>query len=387
MALQRAGRKPGLQFTQDQKSELARFQIEVISSLISTACSLAPILPFTLLNDSNASFVGVVLTYSMDLARYVQALAKTLTDAEQKFTSVERVLEYCGLPQEAASTLAVDATLKEWPSAGAVEFSQVTMRYRAELAPALRGLTFKLTAGEKLGVIGRTGSGKSSIIVALLRLTECETGQVFVDGQDLKGIGLSKLRQSIAMIPQEPVLFGKMNLRRNLDPFGVHSDEALEEALAQVNMTGGTEMSDGLETEVEEGGAPFSVGQRQLLCLARAMLRHSKVILLDEATASVDNETDTLIQNTLRKTFETSTVICIAHRIRTILDSSNILVMDEGVCAEFGKPSDLLVKETSLFRALALKSNISANYFSGEEDPPLATTASEHLINNDIVEI
>jgi ABC-type multidrug transport system fused ATPase/permease subunit len=315
----------------------------------------------------------------MELSRYVQALAKTAADAEQKFTSTERVLEYCALAQEAAGTRDVDAKLQNWPHAGAVEFSNVTMRYRPELAPALRGLSFKLQAGEKLGVIGRTGGGKSSIIVALLRLTECESGQVLVDGQDLKEIGLNKLRQSIAMIPQEPVLFGKMNLRRNLDPFGSQSDEAVEQALAQVNMSGREEMSEGLATEVEEGGAPFSVGQRQLLCLARAMLRHSKIILLDEATASVDNETDTLIQNTLRKTFESSTVICIAHRIRSILDSTNILVMDEGVCAEFGKPADLLSNEASHFRALALKSNISPDHFVEKDSTRLNILDDDRL--------
>jgi len=339
-------------------------RLEFLSLLITTSCAVIPLLPLNFQN-SNAAFVGVALTYSLDMSRYIQAIAKSVSDMEQKFTSIERIFEYCAVPQEAASILPADSALpKDWPPRGAIEYRDVTMRYRPELEPALRGLNFAVSAGEKLGVVGRTGSGKSSIIVTLLRLTEVESGTVLVDGQDVRQMGLHTLRQRLAMIPQEPVLFGKTTLRRNLDPFGEHADSVVMEALAKVQMDSKESVPDGLDTEVQEGGAPFSVGQRQLLCLARAVLRRSRIILLDEATASVDNETDTLIQRTVRETFQESTVLCIAHRIRTIMDSDKILVMGAGVCQEFGAPQELLATKGSQFRALAEESNILV--------PPLA---------------
>jgi len=343
------------------KVEVAQWlslRLEALSVIVTTVCAVIPLLPFSI-EDSQAAFVGVTLTYSLDMSRYVQAIAKSVSDLEQKFTSVERIFEYMDLPQEAAAILPSDKDLgKAWPSLGAIEYRAVTMRYRPELEPAVNGLTFAVKGGDKLGVVGRTGSGKSSIIVTLLRLTEVEAGHVLIDGRDLKQVGLNTLRQSLAMIPQEPVLFGKTTLRRNLDPFDARSDADIWEALKRVQMDAKESLSDGLSTEVQEGGAPFSVGQRQLLCLARAALRQSKVILLDEATASVDNETDALIQRTIRETFDKSTVICIAHRIRTIIDSDAILVMGEGRCQELGPPEKLLNTEGSLFRALAEESGI-----------------------------
>lgn len=190
-------------------------------------------------------------------------------------------------------------------------------------------------------------------------MTELETGQVLIDGQDLSKMGLNTLRKSLAYIPQEPVLFGQTNLRENLDPFQEVKDETLLDVLTKVGMNGPGVLPEGLQTMVEEGGAPFSVGQRQLLCLARAVLRKSKILLLDEATASVDNDTDRLIQTTIREMFAESTVLCIAHRIRTILDSDKVLVMDEGKCKELGTPQDLLALEGSHLRALAVESNIT----------------------------
>jgi ABC-type multidrug transport system fused ATPase/permease subunit len=337
-------------------------RLELLSLSIATASAAAVFLPFG--KGPTAAFAGIGLVYCLELSKYVQAFARFSAELEQRFTSPERIFEYSKLPQEQDIALVQHAAVPKpaitgvWPSAGAVEYKAVTMRYRPELEPALRGLTFSIAAGEKLGVVGRTGSGKSSIIVTLLRLTEFESGSILIDGVDTRGMPLAQLRRSIAMIPQEPVLFGNMTLGENLDPFGEASQEALQEAVTKVQMSGSESLVDGLQTLIAEGGASFSVGQRQLLCLARAVLRRSKLILLDEATASVDGETDLTIQRTVRETFHDSTVFCIAHRIRTILDSDKVLVMNEGKCAELGTPSELLATSDSNLRALAIQSGI-----------------------------
>lgn len=188
-----------------------------------------------------------------------------------------------------------------------------------------------------------------------------------IDGQNTREMGLAKLRQSLSMIPQEPIMFGNMTLRRNLDPFDQHSDEVIMSALVKTRMDTQDAVKDGLSTIVTEGGSCFSVGERQLLCLARAMLRGSKITLLDEATASVDNDTDDLIQRTIRETFKDSTVVCIAHRIRTICDSDKILVMSTGVCEEFGPPDELLRNKNSYFRESCIKSGITVPKLEKDE--------------------
>jgi ABC-type multidrug transport system fused ATPase/permease subunit len=332
-------------------------RLEVMSCIISTGCVIIPTLS-SKVTASNPALVGVALTYGLELSRFIQALTKFGADLEQKFTSVERILEYCALPSEAASTLPADESLGKWPVVGSIEYKDVTMRYRATLDPVLKGLSFSVKGGEKLGIVGRTGSGKSSIIVTLLRLTECEGGTILIDGTNTREMGLLKLRHCLSMIPQDPIMFGNTTLRKNLDPFDQFSDEAVQTALVKVRMDKQDAIKDGLSTMITEGGACFSVGERQLLCLARAMLRSSKITLLDEATASVDNETDDLIQLNIRETFKESTVICIAHRIKTILDSDKILVMSAGICEEFGTPGDLLNRKDSYFRESCQKSGI-----------------------------
>jgi len=333
-------------------------RLELASCSITAASAIFAILPSNIDNGS-AALVGVSLSYGLELSQFLQQLVKTAAELEQRFTSVERIVEYLNLPQESAGIVPTDADLPTvWPARGSIEYRDVTMRYRQGLEPALHGLSFSVKAGEKLGVVGRTGSGKSSIVVSLLRLTECEAGEILIDGENIGRMGLQKLRRSLSMIPQEPVLFGSTTIRRNLDPFDQYTDDMVRDALVKTRMDGRGRLQDGLETEVAAGGDAFSVGERQLLCLARALLRHSRIILLDEATASVDGQTDDLIQQTIQTAFVECTVLCIAHRISTIMDSDKVLVMGEGACLEHGPPYALLRDRKSSFCSICSNADI-----------------------------
>merc|ERR1711916_202401 len=206
----------------------------------------------------------------------------------------------------------------------------VTMRYRPDLEPALRGCSFAIGAGSKVGVVGRTGAGKSSLILCIFRLVEIESGSIFIDDLDIGRMGLDDLRRAIAIIPQSPMLFSG-TIRSNLDPFGKHSDEEMWEALERSHLASTVRQSgSGLDEPVSENGDNYSVGERQLLCLARALLRKSSIVILDECSSNIDFKTDQLLQATIRTEFSHATVISIAHRLSTIIMYDRILVMDSG---------------------------------------------------------
>ena len=241
-----------------------------------------------------------------------------------------------------------------WPWKGGITFSGVRMRYREDFDPVLRGVTFQIHPGASVGIVGRTGSGKSSLLRALLRLTELESGTVAVDGVDVSCVGLDALRSGVSIIPQDPVLFSG-TIRLNLDPFHLHSDQTLWTALVKSNLAPTIQsLPGGLSYMVTEGGDNFSSGQRQLLCLARALVRRSRILLLDEATSSVDFETDAIIQRTIREEFGQgrSTVLTIAHRLDTVMDADKIMVMEAGQVSEYGSPKELLRNPKSLFSQL-----------------------------------
>ncbi|GAB5356564.1 hypothetical protein AAMO2058_000300800 [Amorphochlora amoebiformis] len=228
------------------------------------------------------------------------------------------------------------------------------MSYADSLPPVLKGCTFTALPGEKIGVVGRTGAGKSTLAVALFRLRELTSGRILIDGVDISKLGLSSVRgEGICIIPQAPVLFSG-TLRYNLDPFDVHEDAVLWRALKSVGMSELIRALPGeLNALVEEGGSNFSVGQRQLICVVRAIIRQPRVLVVDEATASVDPQTDQVVQNALRTEFKATTQLTIAHRLQTIVDSDKVLVMDNGRVAEFGTPADLLEKkEGGVFASL-----------------------------------
>jgi len=263
--------------------------------------------------------------------------------------SVERVNYYATLPTEAPAEIEENRPSAGWPSAGCIVYEDVVMRYRPDLEPALRGISFRVEPREKIGIVGRTGSGKSSLMQTLFRLVELSAGSIYVDGVDISRLGLNDLRSVLSVIPQDPVMFSG-SVRFNLDPTGTKDEDELWSSIASVGLSDFVKsLPEGLETDVAESGERFSVGQRQLVCLARALLRESRILIMDEATASVDVDTDALVQKMVRKSFKDCTVLTIAHRIDTVLDSDRILVMNDGQVAEFDTPAALLSQKSSMF--------------------------------------
>jgi ATP-binding cassette subfamily C (CFTR/MRP) protein 4 len=344
----------------------------------------------------NPGAAGFALSYSLILTSLFQWAIRQSAEAENYLTSAERIIEYGNLRGEVeinklnvimarvgshkgeniengAEGVELDGSEakfaadelsevmnpaklitppEDWPSAGCLEFCNVTMRYRPNLDLVLRGLSFAARSQEKIGICGRTGAGKSSLFQVIFRLVECNSGTILLDNIDCSKLQLERLRNSIAIIPQVPVIFSG-TVRYNLDPFDECSDEQLWAALEAVQlkaMIGTLPMK--LATEMAESGSNFSVGENQLLCVARAILKPSRLLLVDEASSSVDLYTDKLIQQVIREKFIDRTVLTIAHRMNTIIDSDKILVMDKGVVAEFDSPANLLLQPNSIFRSL-----------------------------------
>ncbi|CAH1380341.1 unnamed protein product [Tenebrio molitor] len=305
-------------------------------------------------NGMSTGQFGVSLTQLFVISTNFQYIMKCWSDLDYSMTSVERVIEYADVTPEASGGICTPP--ESWPSEGNITFSSVSMRYSFDKPLVLKEVKFTVKSGEKLGIVGRTGAGKSSLISALFRLYDFE-GTIFIDGIDTKTVPLHTLRSKIAIIPQEPILF-LGTLRRNLDPFDEYEDSHLWNALEDVELKDFVStLPSGLESEISEGGNNFSVGQRQLLCLVRAILKNARIVALDEATASVDLETDEMIQRTIRRKFMNSTVLTIAHRTNTVMDSDKILVMDSGSVVEFGNTEDLLQRPDGCFSGLVLTNN------------------------------
>ncbi|XP_075781109.1 ATP-binding cassette sub-family C member 10 isoform X2 [Pelodiscus sinensis] len=298
----------------------------------------------------NPGLVGLALSYALSVTNLLSSLISSFTQTETMMVSVERAEEYSTdipiEPQEQLIQVAPD-----WPSQGLVEFQQVVLVYRPGLPNALDGVTFTIYPGEKVGIVGRTGSGKSTIFLALFRMVELRGGHILLDNVDSRLVGLESLRSKLAIIPQDPFLFSG-TIRENLDPLGQHTDSDLYQVLEQCHLQEVIAQMGGLDCELGERGKSLSVGQRQLMCLARALLTQAKVLCIDEATASVDQKTDQLLQQTIRQRFTDKTVLTIAHRLNTILDSDRVLVMHAGKVAELDSPAALSKREDSLFQRL-----------------------------------
>uniref|UniRef100_A0A0U9HSG5 Putative ABCC protein n=1 Tax=Chrysomela populi TaxID=154003 RepID=A0A0U9HSG5_CHRPP len=294
--------------------------------------------------------LGLVVTQYIGLIGTLQWGMRQWTELENNMTSVERVLEYTKLESEPERKLEKPLPVN-WGEKGQIEFKDVKLRYSDSDPYVLKDLNFLVQPQEKIGIVGRTGAGKSSTITALFQLYPLE-GTVIIDGEDTTKMPLDIVRSKISIIPQEPVLFSG-TMRKNLDPFDQYDDEVLWNALDQVELKEVMEdLPAGLNTAVSEGGSNFSVGQRQLVCLARALIRNNKILVLDEATANVDPHTDALVQTTIREKFADCSVLTIAHRLHTVMDSDKILVMDAGTVEEFDHPHKLIQKENGILRSL-----------------------------------
>jgi ATP-binding cassette subfamily C (CFTR/MRP) protein 1 len=312
-------------------------------------------------NETFAGLAGLSISFALSVTQSLNFSVRMGSDLEADMVSVERIKQYTKLSSEAAESVPIDDSLGEWPEHGDIVFNKCLLRYRPNLPLALKGLNIKIPSGSKVGVVGRTGAGKSTIVVAILRLVELSEGSITIDGIDISQIGLRLLRSRVAVIPQDPILFSG-TIRSNLDPFNDFQDEKLIEVLLRVGLKNNPnyvpsdenidDESISLNDPVCEGGSNYSVGQRQLLVLSRALLKGAKVVIMDEATASVDTETDRRIQRVMRDEFKNSTCITVAHRINSIMDSDYILVMDDGVASEFDKPDILLRRQNGVFRNL-----------------------------------
>ncbi|KAF9582928.1 hypothetical protein BGW38_010571 [Lunasporangiospora selenospora] len=324
--------------------------MQLLSGIVTTFVALMAVLQR---NSASAGLFAIVLSEISGFTANIQTVMTSVCSLETTIVSVERVKEYSELTPEAPYEIPDSRTDKSWPEHGQIEFQNYSTRYREGLDPVLRNVSLSICAGERIGIVGRTGAGKSSVNMALFRMIEATEGKILIDGVDTSTLGLQELRSRLTIIPQDPFLFGG-TIRTNLDPFDQHQDADLWAALEAASLKQYvSSLPNGLQEQVDNGGENMSLGQRQLVNLARAMLnKNTKVLCLDEATAAIDIETDNAIQRALRKSFTGCTVLTIAHRINTILDSDRILVLEHGEVAEFDKPAVLLANKNSIFYSL-----------------------------------
>ncbi|QCE08124.1 ABC transporter C family member 10-like [Vigna unguiculata] len=324
-------------------------RLETVSAVVLASAALCMVvLPP---GSFSSGFIGMALSYGLSLNVSLVFSIQNQCNVANYIISVERLNQYMHIPSEAPEVIEGNRPPANWPVAGRVQINELQIRYRPDAPLVLRGITCTFEGGHKIGIVGRTGSGKSTLIGALFRLVEPAGGQIVVDGIDIGSIGLHDLRSRFAIIPQDPTLFNG-TVRYNLDPLSQHSDQEIWEVLGKCQLQEAVQEKEeglGLDSSVVEAGANWSMGQRQLFCLGRALLRRSRILVLDEATASIDNATDLILQKTIRTEFADCTVITVAHRIPTVMDCTKVLAISDGKLVEYDEPMKLIKREGSLF--------------------------------------
>ncbi|KAL6250098.1 ATP-binding cassette glutathione S-conjugate transporter ycf1 [Rhinocladiella similis] len=339
-------------------------RLEFIGSIIILAAAVFAIISVTTGSGLTAGMVGLAMSYALQITQSLNWIVRQTVEVETNIVSVERVLEYAELPSEAPDVLFKSRPSIGWPAHGQITFDDYTTRYREGLDPVLKNINLSIKAREKIGVVGRTGAGKSSLTLALFRIIEPTSGHISIDGLNTSTIGLLDLRRRLAIIPQDAALF-EGTIRDNLDPRHVHDDTELWSVLEHARLKDYvSDLPGQLDAAIHEGGSNLSHGQRQLVSLARALLTPSNILVLDEATAGIDIATDRLVQATLRSTvFDNRTIITIAHRINTIVDSDKVVVLEQGRVAEFDTPKEL-VKKRGLFYDLVREAGLLESFES-----------------------
>uniref|UniRef100_A0A8R1XNR3 ABC-type glutathione-S-conjugate transporter n=1 Tax=Onchocerca volvulus TaxID=6282 RepID=A0A8R1XNR3_ONCVO len=333
-------------------------RLEFIGNCIILCAALFAVLSQRWGNAISAGIAGLSVSYALSVTEVLNFAVRYISELELNIVAVERVKEYTETTVEAEWRVDQFKPVEDWPSKGQILLQNYSTRYHSKFDLVLRELNISINPTEKIGIVGRTGAGKSSLALALFRIIEPVNGTIRIDGIDISVIGLHDLRSNLTIIPQDPVIFSG-TLRFNLDPFHTYSDREIWVALELAHLkTFVSSLAKGLEYRICEGGEDISVGQRQLICLTRALLRKSKVLVLDEATAAVDLATDSLIQETIRREFHDSTVLTIAHRLNTIIDYDRIIVLENGSVREFDSPQNLLANHSSVFYSMACDAQI-----------------------------
>ncbi|THG02596.1 ABC transporter C family member 10-like isoform X2 [Camellia sinensis] len=338
-------------------------RLEIICAIVLSCSALAMTLFH--LGASDSGYIGMALSYGLSLNIYLVSAVQCQCILANLIISVERLEQYMHIPSEAPEIIEAYRPAFNWPSIGKVEIRDLKVQYRPNAPLVLHGISCIFEGGHKIGIVGRTGSGKTTLISVLFRLVEPTEGMIVIDDLNISNIGLHDLRSRFAVIPQDPTLFSG-SVRYNLDPLSEHTDHEIWEVLAKCRLRELVEKKEeGLDSLVVQDGSNWSMGQRQLFCLGRALLKRRKILVLDEATASIDNATDSVIQRTIRTEFEDCTVITVAHRIPTVMDCTMVLAISDGKLVEYDQPMKLMNKEGSLFGQLVKEywahSNNNAN--------------------------